>query len=254
VQSDGADMDPFSTSSRGNNASRRSSHRSAPHISRRSSPRGHPRAPLYPGQQRAVDEYRPPAIRLHSIRPGEIKWLRDARELGMGNDEHVNRAIMERHLPDLRLGLLAHPVIIYSVDDVQREVELLVVSDSEAMFPHLFLQDILTCVIQCTSFRENESFETKFGNNPKLQPLHLPLHPAQPHPVNQILLKAELHEGPRVLPTQWRKATYVSLTRFRCPFWALRNEAQGDWALDRDSFDKCREYMATIWEDTVPYR
>jgi hypothetical protein len=45
------------------------------------------------------------------------------------------------------------------------------------------------------------------------------------------------------------------VSRFECPFWALREDVKGPWELEPQSFVDLQSYMASelIWPRTVPY-
>jgi hypothetical protein len=77
-----------------------------------------------------VTSYQPPRVsrNLRGPNAGDIKWLREPKELDLDGDVKLMKELMRTALPHLRLGMLGRPVVIYSIDITNQTVELLLVS------------------------------------------------------------------------------------------------------------------------------
>ncbi|KAK4149999.1 hypothetical protein C8A00DRAFT_37400 [Chaetomidium leptoderma] len=118
-----------------------------------------------------------------------------------------------RHLPD---EVFDHPVLIFDIPEAGKVDVFLV-----------------------TSFHTGESLVGRFQTDPGFRSRQIPLNPAPTHPDNGVLLN--LADG-RV----WPKESYISLSLFRIPSRALRDETRGPWALRPESLSALDDLVARL--------
>lgn len=90
-----------------------------------------------------------------------------------------------------------------------------------------------------TSFKAGESLIGKFQTDPEFRSRQIPIEPAPRHPDNGVLLT--LAHG-----RTWPKQSYVSLSMFRVPCAALREEQQGPWSLSPESLQALDDVVAKL--------